>query len=217
MARQTPILRNNTLSFFMNGQEHTLTIGTPDWYTWLKTVSTFAFSSEHGSFTARKEQPGNRRGGEYWKAYRMQRGKLRRAYLGKSETLTLERLNEVAAVLAGENEVNKKPGSGKLTRITAAHPTQTLGSVKARHSNIPTHLALLIGREQDMEAVCILLKEDNVRLLTLVGTGGVGKTSLALRTATELLNEFPDCIYFVSLAPSATRHSLFQLLPKHLE
>src|SRR5258708_4172038 len=201
MARQTPILRNNTLSFFMNGQEHTLTIGTPDWYTWLKTVSTFAFSSEHGSFTARKEQPGNRRGGEYWKAYRMQRGKLRCAYRGKSKTLTLERLNEVAAALAGENEANKKPGLGKLTRITAANPTQTLGSVKACHSNIPTHLAPLVGREQDMEAVCTLLKEDNVRLLSLVGPGGVGKTSLALRTATELLNEFPDGSYFVSLAP----------------
>jgi predicted ATPase/DNA-binding CsgD family transcriptional regulator len=201
MAHKTPILRNNTLYFQQEGQQQTITVGTPDWYTWLKTVSTFAFSSEHGSFTARKEQPGNRRGGEYWKAYRMQRGKLRRAYLGKSETLTLERLNEVAAVLAGENEVNKKPESGKLTRITAANPTQTLGSVKARHSNIPTHLAPLIGREQDMEAVCTLLKEDNVRLLTLVGTGGVGKTSLALRTATELLNEFPDGIYFVSLAP----------------
>jgi hypothetical protein len=166
MAHKTPILRNNTLYFQQEGQQQTITVGTPDWYTWLNTVSTLAFSSEHGSFTARKEQPGNRRGGEYWKAYRMQRRKLRRAYLGKSETLTLERLNEVAAALAGENEVNKKPGSGKLTRITAANPAQILGSVKARHSNIPTHLAPLIGREQDMEAVCTLLKEDNVRLLT---------------------------------------------------
>jgi len=58
MAHRTPILRKNTLYFQQEGQQQTITVGTPDWYTWLKTASTFAFSSEHGSFTAHKEQPG---------------------------------------------------------------------------------------------------------------------------------------------------------------
>ncbi len=41
----------------------------------------------------------------------------------------------------------------------------------------------------------------HIQLLTLVGTGGVGKTSLALRVASELLHEFPDGVHVVSLAP----------------
>ena len=64
-------------------------VGTLDWYAWLNNFPTFAFSSEYGSFTARKETAGNRRGGAYWKAYRTRNGKLHRAYIGKSEALTL--------------------------------------------------------------------------------------------------------------------------------
>jgi len=167
-------------------------VGTPEWYTWLNAVSTFAFSSEYGSFTARKEPAGNRRGGEYWKAYRTLEGKLHRAYLGKSEALTPERLNEVALVLASEIE------------ITSIHPTRSArssDSMSARPSNLPAHLPPLIGREHDITTICTLLKQLDIQLLTLVGTGGVGKTSLALRVASELLPEFPDGIYVVSLAP----------------
>src|SRR5207244_1531543 len=76
--------------------------GTPYWYAWLTTASTFAFTSDSGTFTARKERAGNKRGGWYWKAYRKRGGTLSSAYLGKSETLTIERLQAVAALLAGE-------------------------------------------------------------------------------------------------------------------
>ena len=65
-----------------------------------ETATTFAFSSDTGTFTARKERAGNKRGGWYWKAYSTQQGKLSSLYLGKSEALTLERLNTVAQALA---------------------------------------------------------------------------------------------------------------------
>ena len=192
MARSTPLVRFDTLLYQQNGQKHTLMVGTSEWYAWLNTVSTFAFSSEYGSFTARKEPAGNKRGGEYWKAYRTRKGKLHRAYLGKSEALTLERLNEVASVLASETEIT----SIHLTRLTNASET-----VNAHPSNIPARLPSLIGREQDVTSVCTLLKQIDIQLLTLIGTGGVGKTSLALRVASELRLEFPDGCYIVSLAP----------------
>jgi LuxR family maltose regulon positive regulatory protein len=54
---------------------------------------------EYGRFTAHKERRGATR--EYWKAYRHRGGRLYRAYLGKSAELTLDRLNAVAAELAG--------------------------------------------------------------------------------------------------------------------
>jgi predicted ATPase/DNA-binding CsgD family transcriptional regulator len=67
--------------------------------------------------------------------------------------------------------------------------------------NLPPLLTPLIGREQEVEAACALLRRPEVRLLTLVGTGGVGKTRLGLAVAQVLLDDFADGVSFVSLAP----------------
>src|SRR5439155_25824641 len=117
MAKMTPIVRGDRLIFQQGEYEQVLLVETPAWYAWLETASTFAFSSDTGTFTARKERSGNKRGGWYWKAYRTQQGKLSSLYLGKSEALTLHRLNAVAQALAhpasedatGEIDVKRAP------------------------------------------------------------------------------------------------------------
>src|SRR5438270_13746924 len=98
MTRMTPVVQGETLIWYMGAHEHRLTIGTPAWYAWLEEVSTFAFRSDMGTFTARKEP--KPRGGTYWKAYRKREGHLYRTYLGKSSNLTLGRLKPVAVLLA---------------------------------------------------------------------------------------------------------------------
>src|SRR5207237_170024 len=66
--------------------------------------------------------------------------------------------------------------------------------------NLPAQLTPLIGRAQEVAAACTLLRRPEVRLATLTGTGGIGKTRLALQVATDLLADFADGICFVSLA-----------------
>jgi non-specific serine/threonine protein kinase len=67
-----------------------------------------------------------------------------------------------------------------------------------RH-NLAVPLSSFIGREHDVAKVRQLLRER--RAVTLVGPGGIGKTRLALRVAWDLVEEYPDGVWFVDLAP----------------
>jgi len=73
----------------------------------------------------------------------------------------------------------------------------------SRHLQHKLHAPLtrLIGREKEVAQVRQLLQQDDVRLVTLVGPGGSGKTRLALQVANELTETFPQGVWFVSLAP----------------
>jgi len=62
---------------------------------------------------------------------------------------------------------------------------QLITSVHISKSNLPALLTPLIGREYEVKTVCALLKRQHVRLITLTGTGGIGKTRLGLQVATE--------------------------------
>ena len=75
-----------------------ITVGTATWFAWLEEATAFSFTSPSGSFSARKER--RSRGGWYWKAYRTANGSLQRAYLGKTQELTLDKLQRAAVTLA---------------------------------------------------------------------------------------------------------------------
>ncbi|MFA0732356.1 MAG: hypothetical protein RJAPGHWK_002247 [Candidatus Fervidibacter sp.] len=71
--------------------------------------------------------------------------------------------------------------------------------MEAYPNNLPIVLTSFIGREREMEEIKALLKQG--RLVTLTGTGGCGKTRLALEVAMEVMEEFPDGVWLVELAP----------------
>src|SRR5712675_2477793 len=102
MAQAAPIIQDGMLTYQRDSQPAQVEVNSSGWYGWLETASTFTFRSVYGSFTARLERAGNKRGEPYWRAYHKRNGKLHRAYLGKSQQLTLERLQAVAALLAGQ-------------------------------------------------------------------------------------------------------------------
>ena len=74
-----------------------------------------------------------------------------------------------------------------------------LRSLESTPNNLPQSLTSFVGREKELADVCAKLR--SARLLTICGIGGLGKSRLSLQAAAELLDEFPDGVWFVELAP----------------
>lgn len=72
-----------------------------------------------------------------------------------------------------------------------------------RNELLPLPLTSLVGREHELASVSRLLRRSDVRLLSLIGPPGIGKTRLAIAAATTLLPAFAHGVYFIALAPVA--------------
>ena len=80
-----------------------------------------------------------------------------------------------------------------------AGPSVSSASTTPR-TNLPVLPTPLIGRQREVEELSQLLRDPHCRLLTLVGPGGIGKTRLAIETASHMQDAFADGVYFVPLA-----------------
>ena len=86
---------------------------------------------------------------------------------------------------------------GKATYEAGKTVTVEEKGRKPRKANLPVPLTSFIGREKEVDEIIQLLRRN--RLVTLLGTGGVGKTRLAIKASNQLLNEFSDGVRWMDL------------------
>jgi predicted ATPase/class 3 adenylate cyclase/DNA-binding CsgD family transcriptional regulator len=87
----------------------------------------------------------------------------------------------------------------QLSHPDLASDFPSLLSLSSLPNNLPLQLTSFVGREGEMQQIRRLLRD--TRLLTLTGAGGCGKTRLALQVAAEVIEDFPDGVFWVDLAP----------------
>jgi predicted ATPase/Tfp pilus assembly protein PilF len=99
-------------------------------------------------------------------------------------------------------EPQAEPRAEPQVERPAAPPVEPLPArAEVETNNLPIASGAFIGRDYDVAEIKALLGDH--RLVTLVGSGGIGKTRLAVQVGTELLDEYPDGVWFVDLAPIA--------------
>jgi predicted ATPase/class 3 adenylate cyclase len=110
---------------------------------------------------------------------------------------------EVVFIDLGERRLRDIPGTQRVFQLSwpgvieAFSPLRTLDQIP---HNLPALPSKLIGRETERGKTITLLRDPQVRIVTLTGPGGIGKTRLALQVATDLVEEFPDGAWFVDLS-----------------
>jgi predicted ATPase/transcriptional regulator with XRE-family HTH domain len=115
----------------------------------------------------------------------------------------VERMAEILKIPPDERTSFLRYARGDL-RYT---PTERMGeapwhiSTVVSRSNLPAPPSSLIGRGQEIALVREYLSKDDIRLVTLIGPPGIGKTRLSVESARQLLANFSHGVFFVTLAP----------------
>lgn len=110
---------------------------------------------------------------------------------------------EVELRSLGERRLRGIPQPERLYQLVApglATSFPPLRTLVPRRTNLPAPTTSFVGREREVAEVADLLRDPSVRLVTLTGPGGTGKTRLSLQAAAELLDDFEDGTWFVPLA-----------------
>ena len=138
-------------------------VGSEAWFNWLTDNPRFIFADENGRFTARQE---TRRGQQYWYGYRRRKGKFRKAYLGRRESLTLDCLQKAGQKLAG----GERPTSSPPSDFTINHVAEESAFISTKFQP-PLQRETLLQRPH-------LLNQMVTPLILVHAPSGFGKSTL---------------------------------------
>lgn len=168
-----PTVKNNLLLLAATNPNAvtSVPVGSSPWFEWLANHQAFLFEDGAGHFTARREL---RRGREYWYAYRRRAGKLFKTYLGKSDELSAERLEQASMYLAGHTLLppNALDRLARLYDLESATNFRSELSIRARtKTRLPALPCTLIARGR-------LTQQITTPITIVHAPSGYGKTTL---------------------------------------
>ncbi|HYI11566.1 MAG TPA: protein kinase [Thermoanaerobaculia bacterium] len=100
-----------------------------------------------------------------------------------------------------KGDVERDASTVAGTSASKMRTTEQVSIEAAPPTNLPHKLTPLVGRDTERDDVLSLLRRDEVRMVTLTGPGGTGKTRLSIAVGEELLHDMEDGVWWVSLAP----------------
>jgi serine/threonine protein kinase/tetratricopeptide (TPR) repeat protein len=104
-----------------------------------------------------------------------------------------------------DNPLTPTTSTRNFEIVIGAFQTTPIPNLK---DNLPSPSTPFVGREIDLAAVNSLLRDPNIRLLSILAQGGMGKTRLSIEAAKSLRDMYPQGVYFVELAPLATAEDI---------
>jgi predicted ATPase/class 3 adenylate cyclase len=135
---------------------------------------------------------------------------------GSTQALVERELPEETTLLdRGEHQLKDLLRPERIFQV--AHPDlridfPPLASLSLRPNNLPVQASEFLGREVELRAIRGLLDDPAVRLLTLTGPGGIGKTRLALQATADQIDRFEDGSYFVELSAAREADAVFEAI-----
>ncbi|HEX6477763.1 MAG TPA: LuxR C-terminal-related transcriptional regulator [Ktedonobacteraceae bacterium] len=198
-----------------------IVLDSPAWFGWLAQVPSFAFSGKSGSYTARRE---TRHGDVYWYAYLRTGEKLTKKYLGKTSSLTIARLEDIAGLMQADQAASGRtfPPAPRMEhetdipiatdgakapvvltpRVPPSQQSDPLTPLLATKLHVPRPRAQLVSRPELIER----LQEGIQGPLTLVSApAGFGKTTLLA----QWLAESGTSVAWLSLEPEDNEPTRF--------
>src|SRR5687767_5292944 len=143
-------------------------VGSSSWFEWLSMAKNFSFKSQNGCFVAQCE---TRRNKGYWYAYRRRAGKLIKTYLGKTEELTPERLEQASLMLTRTALLRQFPNPPAGNEIGGAEARIDTSFLPMAKVNSPVVPRQLVARPR-------LTRKINTPLTLIYAPSGFGKSTL---------------------------------------
>ena len=135
---------------------------------------------------------------------------------GSTAAVVISQLPGTAALRdLGEHRLKDLGRPENLFQLT--HPDlpaefPPLSTLDLRPNNLPTQTSAFVGRDAELHAIRERLDNPDVRLVTLTGPGGTGKTRLALRAAADQIDRFSDGVFFVDLITATDSDAVLALI-----